>query len=77
MSSLAFARFMANPVGRIVRIVAGLALIAVGLFVIKGTTGIIVTIIGVAFVLLGLANVCVIAAIIGAPFRGQDAARGQ
>ncbi|GAC1513068.1 MAG: hypothetical protein NVS2B16_17120 [Chloroflexota bacterium] len=72
--SLAFARFMANPLGRIVRIVAGLALIAVGLFAIKGTTGIIVAVIGVVPLLAGVMNVCLIAAIIGAPFRGRDAA---
>ncbi len=71
--SLAFARFMANPLGRIVRIVAGLALIAVGLFGIKGTTGNIVAVIAVVPLLAGVMNVCLIAAIIGAPLRGRDA----
>jgi len=71
--SFAFARFMANPVGRAVRIVAGLALIAIGLIVIKGMTGIIVAVIGVVPLLAGVLNVCLIAAVIGAPFRGRDA----
>lgn len=73
--SLTFARFMANPLGRGIRIVAGLALIAVGLFALKGTTGIIVAIVGLVPLLAGILNICLIAAIIGAPFRGRDAAR--
>jgi hypothetical protein len=70
-----FAAFMATGIGRVVRIVAGLALILVGLLVVGGTVGWIITIVGVAPLLAGLMNVCLIAPLIGAPFSGQDARR--
>lgn len=72
---MAFAKFMASPLGRIIRIVAGVALIALGLLNIGGTTGAILAVVGVAPILAGLFNVCLIAPIIGAPFSGSEAQR--
>lgn len=71
--SLAFAKMMATPAGRLVRIVAGLALIALGLFVIGGAVGIVVAVVGLWPILAGIFNVCVIAPIIRAPFSGRAA----
>ncbi|MBI5928943.1 MAG: DUF2892 domain-containing protein [Chloroflexi bacterium] len=70
---MAFAKFMAGPIGRGVRIAAGILLILVGLFVIEGTGGWIVAIIGIAPVLAGAFNFCLIAPLIKAPFFGKEA----
>lgn len=70
---MAFAQFMAGSFGRTARIVAGLALIALGLFVIKDTAGLIVAVIGIAPILAGVFNFCMIAPLIGAPFSGKVA----
>lgn len=66
------AAFMATPVGRLIRIVAGLVLIAVGLWVVGDTTGWIIAIIGLVPLAAGAANVCLIAPLLGAPLRGDD-----
>lgn len=72
---MAFAKMMASTGGRLVRIVAGLVLIAVGLLVVEGTGGIILSVVGILPVLAGVFNVCLIAPLIGAPFFGKDALR--
>jgi hypothetical protein len=65
-----FVSFMASTTGRMVRIVAGIALIAVGLLALGGTTGIIVAVIGVLPLLAGLLDFCVFAPLLGAPLSG-------
>jgi hypothetical protein len=70
--TLAFARFMASPIGRLARVVLGVVLILIGLFVVEGTWGTIIAIIGVIPVAAGIANVCLIAPLLGVPFRGSD-----
>ena len=69
---MGFARFMASAVGRALRIVAGLALIAVGLGVVGGTGGLVLACVGVAPILAGALNVCLVAPLLGVPFRGAD-----
>ena len=66
---MGFAKFMAAPLGRVIRIVAGLALIAVGLYV-GGTWGVVVGAVGAVPLLAGVFNVCVFAPLFGAPFSG-------
>ncbi|MEO5816364.1 MAG: DUF2892 domain-containing protein [Gemmatimonadaceae bacterium] len=68
-----FARFMASPAGRSIRVVAGLALIAWGWSNHETATGMILMLVGVAPLLAGVFNVCLIAPIIGAPFSGKRA----
>lgn len=70
---MGFAKFMAGPVGRLARIIAGVALILVGLLVVKDTGGLILAVIGIVPILAGVFNVCLIAPVIGAPFSGQVA----
>ena len=71
----AFALFMASTAGRLLRVVAGVALIAWG-WTMHGTTiGIILMVVGVLALLAGTFNVCLIAPIIGAPFFGKDVLR--
>ena len=73
--SRAFAVFMASGAGRLIRIVAGVALIAWGWSMRDQTLGIVLMIGGLVPLLAGVFNVCVIAPIIGAPFAGKDAQR--
>lgn len=69
-----FAQFMATPVGRIGRIVAGIALIIIGL-IIGGAAGWIVAIVGLVPLGAGALDVCIFAPILKAPFRGRDVRR--
>jgi len=67
-----FAKFMARPLGRGIRIVFGLGLILWGLSV--GTVpGLVAAILGLVPLAAGAFNWCLIAPLIGAPFRGRDA----
>jgi hypothetical protein len=66
-----FVKFMASTTGRIVRIVAGIALIAWGLIGLSGPTGAIVAIVGALPLLAGLFDFCVFAPLFGAPLGGQ------
>jgi uncharacterized membrane protein HdeD (DUF308 family) len=71
-----FISFMASTTGRIVRIVAGIALIVVGLFVVTNTVGIIVAVIGVVPLAAGLFDFCVFAPLFGNPFNGSKIRAG-
>ena len=72
----AFACFMARPAGRLLRIVAGLALMGWG-WTMRGTTlGTLLMIAGIVPILAGVLNVCLLAPIIGAPFSGRAALDG-
>ena len=65
-----FFSFVAGPTGRIVRIVAGLALIAIGLFVTQGAAQWILVIVGLVPLLAGVFDRCVFAPLFGMPFAG-------
>jgi hypothetical protein len=69
-----FALFMSTPAGRILRIVAGAALIVVGV-VMQPTLGIVtavvIAVVGVIVLLAGTSNVCLIAPILRQPFTGR------
>jgi hypothetical protein len=69
---MGFARFMSSLAGRIIRILAGIVLIIVGLAVVHGTGGIILAIVGLIPLLAGMANVCVFAPLFGGPFSAKD-----
>jgi uncharacterized membrane protein HdeD (DUF308 family) len=66
-----FVAFMASSTGRLVRIVAGIALIAVGLLVLQDTTGIILAVVGLVPLLAGVFDFCVFAPLFGNPFSGS------
>lgn len=68
-----FAEWMSRPAGRILRVLAGVVLIAAGLYF-QGVWGYVVAIIGVVPVLAGVFNFCLIAPILGAPLRGRSPA---
>lgn len=67
-----FVKFMASKTGRILRIIAGIALIVWGLLGLSGTTGIIVAVVGLVPTLAGLFDVCVFAPLFRNPFRGEE-----
>lgn len=73
---MAFARFMSEPTGRILRVVAGLALIALG-FLIGGTAGVLIVIVGLVPVAAGAFNYCLIGPLIGGYFDGRKNLEGR
>jgi uncharacterized membrane protein HdeD (DUF308 family) len=77
----AFVTFMASTTGRLVRIVAGIVLILVGLFALNGmsgaTAGIVVAVIGLVPLLAGLFDVCLLAPLFGYPFSGAKIRTGK
>lgn len=72
-----FVKFMASTAGRVVRVVAGLVLIALGLWVIQGTGGIIVAIVGALPLLAGLFDFCALAPLFGNPLSGSKIRAGK
>ncbi len=66
-----FARFMSSTSGRLLRIVAGAALIFLGLAVVHGTGGIILAVVGLVPLVAGIMNVCVFAPLFGGPFSAK------
>ncbi|MGD2040303.1 MAG: DUF2892 domain-containing protein [Anaerolineae bacterium] len=66
----AFFGFIASPAGRIIRIVAGLALILVGLLAVQGLGSWILVIVGLVPLAAGLFDRCLFAPLFGLPFVG-------
>lgn len=71
-----FVTFMNSATGRIVRILAGVALIAWGLLGLGGTTGAIVAVIGAVPLLAGLFDFCLFAPAFGCPISGPKIRSG-
>ena len=69
---MGFARFMSSLTGRLLRIVAGIVLAALGLVIVHGTGGIILAIIGLVVLAAGLFNFCIFAPIFGGPFLAKN-----
>ncbi len=63
--------FLASTVGRVVRIIVGLALIAAGLVFVQGTPGTVLAAVGVLPLAAGLFDVCLFAPLFGLPFQGE------
>lgn len=71
---MGFARFMAGTAGRAIRVIAGIALIVVGLFVVANPTwSIVLAVVGVVPLAAGLLDVCLFAPLFGGPFQGKQA----
>lgn len=67
-----FFSFISSGTGRVVRIVAGLLIIAFGWFVVGGTGGTILAVVGVLPLLAGLFDWCIFAPLFGLPFVGEQ-----
>ncbi|MGD8475403.1 MAG: DUF2892 domain-containing protein [Anaerolineae bacterium] len=65
-------RFLASSAGRLVRAVAGLILIVVGIAVVGGTVGWILAIVGLVPLAAGVFDRCVFAPLFGLPFAGPS-----
>jgi hypothetical protein len=72
-----FVSFMASTSGRIVRALAGIALIAWGLLGLTGTVGIVVAVIGVVPLAAGVFDFCLFAPLFGNPLSGQKIRAGK
>ena len=69
---MAFARLMSSMAGRLIRVLAGIALILFGLLSVQGTGGTILAIVGLVPLVAGLFNFCVMAPLFGGPFLGKE-----
>ena len=63
-------RFLASPAGRWTRAIAGVILIVVGIWIVQGTWGWVIAVIGLVPLLAGLFDRCVFAPLFGLPFVG-------
>jgi hypothetical protein len=71
--AMSFAKFMSSGIGRIIRIIAGLILMALGVFFAHGTLGLILIIVGFIPLIAGVFDICVIGALfLGTPLRGDE-----
>jgi len=68
---------MASNTGRIVRVVAGIALVVWGWFGLAGTTGMIVAVVGLVPLVAGLFDFCVFAPLFGVPLSGPKIRAGK
>jgi hypothetical protein len=66
---------MASPLGRGLRIVIGLTLIAWGIGGVGGGIGRVIAIAGLLPLTLGVINGCILAPFLNVPFRGSDLPR--
>jgi Inner membrane protein YgaP-like, transmembrane domain len=69
--------FLASSTGRIVRVVAGLILVAWGWFGLAGVTGTFVALIGLVPLVAGIFDFCVFAPLFGAPLSGTKIRAGK
>ena len=78
---MTFSRFMSQPIGRVIRAVLGLVLIALAFFVMGGTVGtivgIVVGIIGLVLIAAGTFNFCVVAPFVGGYLDGRKNLEGR
>jgi hypothetical protein len=69
MTMNGFVGFMQGWIGRLLRVVAGLALIAVGLFVMQGAWGYVVAV-GLIPLFAGIVGICLLAPLFGYTLSG-------
>jgi len=67
---MAFAEWMATPLGRGLRVVVGGLLIYLGLNVVGGVGGTVLAVVGLVPIGTGLLNVCLLGPLLGAPMKG-------
>ena len=72
-----FVSFMASTAGRVLRAVAGIVLLYVGLQLMAGVGGIIVAVIGVVMIAAGVFDFCLFAPLFGNPLSGKKIRAGK
>jgi len=68
-----FITFMTSNRGRMMRVIAGLVLMSVGLLVVKETLGMLLALIALGPIAGGLFDFCLVGILMGYPFRGAQA----
>ncbi len=66
-------KFMTSSAGRALRVVLGLVIIGLGLFVLQGTVGTVMSIVGLIPLSGGLFDFCLIGLALGYPLKGAEA----
>ncbi len=67
-----FFGFIASGTGRVIRAIAGLALMGGGLVILGGAWGVVLAIVGFVPLAAGVFDFCVFAPLFGYPFDGQS-----
>ncbi|MBK9748953.1 MAG: DUF2892 domain-containing protein [Chloroflexi bacterium] len=70
---MAFVTFMTGNTGRMLRIIAGIILMTVGVLVVKDTLGTVLSVVALIPIAGGLLDFCIVGAVLGYPFRGAAA----
>lgn len=68
-----FIKFMTSNAGRAARVVLGLIIISLGQFVVQGTVGTVMSIVGLVPLSGGVFDFCLIGFAMGYPLKGADA----
>jgi hypothetical protein len=64
-------KFLASPTGRVVRVVAGLIIIVIGVVAVNETLGWVLVVIGAVPLVAGALDKCVLAPVVGLPLGGK------
>ncbi len=67
-----FAQFISGIGGRLLRIVAGAAIIAAGILWVGGTLGWVLAVVGIVPITAGVFDFCLLGPLFKAPFLGRD-----
>lgn len=70
---MAFVTLMTSNRGRIIRVIAGIILMSMGLIVIKDTAGTVLALIALIPIAGGVLDFCLVGVVMGYPFRGINA----
>ncbi len=70
-----FVQFMTSVQGRLVRVLLGIAIISLGMFVVQGIPGYIMAVVGLVPIAGGLFDFCLVGALMGYPLSGAEARR--
>lgn len=70
---MTFVKFMTSNQGRMMRVIAGIVLMSIGLLVVKDTLGTVLAVIALVPIAAGLLDFCVVGAAMGYPFSGAKA----
>ena len=68
-----FVKFMTSGMGRGARVVLGLVIMSLGQFVVQGTLGAIMAVVGLVPLSGGVFDFCLIGAALGYPLKGVEA----
>ena len=67
---MAVVKFASSQAGRIARALAGIVFITLGLWLVQGTLGVVLAILGLVPLVAGLIDICVLAPLLGGPLQG-------